>query len=329
LDHAVAKGGLKTKAVEGISYSKVIITKSSELNSEVMKQVLIELGLSERIGLAETIGIKPNLTAGTYYKGGSGVVTRSELLEVIIATINACNDKCKVYIVESDDTSAKFEYQGYGKLKEKYNNLELLDLSRDKQKKISIQKGRFFKAINLSKKLLDSKFFISCAIMKTHPLTTISGILKNQLGCLSEPEKRRYHPFLPKVLCDINRAIKPDLCIMDGSPGLEGHGPIHGKPKDIGLILFGNDPVATDSVSAYLMGFNPSRISHMRLANESGLGEIDLDKICVEGGNLSELREDFELSPGRKWAMIHIGLFIQRIGYYLFQFGHGIYARRG
>jgi len=315
--------------MEGVKKSKVIIAHSREVNVEFLQRALAELGLLEKLELADVIAIKPNLTAGTYYKGGSGVVTRSQLLEVTITTINACNDKCKVYIMESDDTCAKFEYQGYGKLKEKYGNLELLDLPKDTERRVNIKNRRFFEIINLSEKLLNSNFFISCAIMKTHPLTTISGILKNQLGCLSEPEKRRYHPFLPKVLCDINRAIKPDLCIMDGSPGLEGHGPIHGKPKDIGLVLFGNDPVATDSVSAYLMGFNPSRISHMRLANESGLGEIDLDKICVEGGNLSELRENFELSPWRKWAMIHIGLLIQRIGYHLFEFGHGIYARRG
>lgn len=309
--------------------SRVIIVQSVRVNGEFLRQGLAELELSEKINRARIILIKPNLNAGTLYKSGSGVVARSQLLEMIIAYIKACNDKCKIYIVESDDASAKFEYQGYDKLMKKYDRVELLDLARDKQRRVNIQNRCFFETIDLSEKLLNSDFFISCAVMKTHPLTTISGILKNQLGCLSEPGKRRYHPFLPKVLCDLNKVIKPDLCVMDGSPGLEGHGPIHGTPKDIGLVLFGNDPVATDSVSAYLMGFNPYRISHLKSANKFGLGELNLDKISIEGGNLFELRENFEFSPLGKWAMIHIGLFIQRIGYYLFEFGHGIYAKRG
>ena len=214
---------------------------------------MVELELLEKISHAKTIVIKPNLTAGILYKSRSGVVTRSQLLELIISTIKSCNNKCTIHIVESDNAFAKFEYQEYDKLMKKYDRVQLLDLARDKQRRIKIEKGYFFETIDLSEKLLNSDFFISVAIMKTHPLTTISGALKNQLGCLSEPEKRKYHPFLPKVLCDINKVIKPDLCVMDGSPGLEGHGPIHGKPKDIGLILFGNNPVATDSVSAYLM----------------------------------------------------------------------------
>jgi len=309
--------------------SRVIIAQSGRVNAEFLQQILVDLGLSEKISWARTIAIKPNPTAGTFYEGGSGVVTRYQLLETIIAAIKAFNDKCSIYIVESDNASAKFEYQRYDRLVEKYDGVELLDLARDKQRRVNIEKGCFFDTIDLSEKLLNSDFFISCAIMKTHPLTTISGILKNQLGCLSEPGKRRFHPFLPKVLCDLNKVIKPDLCVMDGSPGLEGHGPIHGTPRDIGLVLFGNDPVATDSVSAYLMGFSPYRITHLRLADRSGLGRLDLGRISIEGGSLYELRENFEFSPWRKWAMIHIGLFIQRIGYYLFEFGHGIYARRG
>ena len=39
--------------------------------------------------------------------------------------------------------------------------------------------------------------------------------------------------------------------------------------------------VAVDSVASYLMGFDPSRITYLRLAAEEGLGENEIGRLRV------------------------------------------------
>ena len=80
----------------------------------------------------------------------------------------------------------------------------------------------------------------------------------NRLRCA----RAGFYPFMSKVLTDLNLVYKPDLCIIDGIPAMEGFGPTDGTPFLTNLLIMGNDPVATDSVAAQIMGFNP-RQSHI------------------------------------------------------------------
>jgi uncharacterized protein (DUF362 family) len=58
------------------------------------------------------------------------------------------------------------------------------------------------------------------------------------------------------------------------------------------LIIAGKDPVATDATGARVMGFDPHEISHIRKANEKGLGNID--DIQVVGEKLESVARPFK-----------------------------------
>ena len=45
---------------------------------------------------------------------------------------------------------------------------------------------------------------------------------------------------------------------------MEGNGPLNGTPRPLGRIVLADDPVAADATCARLMGFDPSRIVHVR-----------------------------------------------------------------
>ena len=57
------------------------------------------------------------------------------------------------------------------------------------------------------------------------------------------------------------RPCTPVQQIVDGMVAMEGDGPIKGTPKDMGVLVFGTDMVATNTTSARLMGFDPERFS--------------------------------------------------------------------
>jgi hypothetical protein len=54
-------------------------------------------------------------------------------------------------------------------------------------------------------------------------------------------------------------------------------------PFDMGLVMMGNNPVATDAVGSHIAGLDPREIGHIRLAHEKGFGPIDLGEITLDG----------------------------------------------
>ncbi len=44
---------------------------------------------------------------------------------------------------------------------------------------------------------------------------------------------------------------------------MEGNGPIQGTAKHCGLLIMGDDPVAFDATSAWVMGLAPERINYL------------------------------------------------------------------
>jgi len=56
---------------------------------------------------------------------------------------------------------------------------------------------------------------------------------------------------------------------------MEGFGPVDGTPVHCGLLIIGNDPVATDAVAARIMGFSPKSVPHLNYAAKQGIGNID------------------------------------------------------
>lgn len=324
-----------------IAESKVIFFHKDRLDADNFDSLLNELKLFEKLKDSEIIVIKPNLTSGTKYTSGSGVVTNYGFIDTLISNIRRINEKGKIYIAESSDTGcyacSKFEKQGYDKLVTAYKGVELLDLSRDRYRKVEVN-GCFFKEIDLSETLLAADFYISLGVMKTHVATKVSGILKNQFGCLPVLNKKVYHPFLSEVICDLNRIIRVDLGFIEGNPALEGPGPLDGYPKEMNLILAGNDPVSIDAMMSYLMGFEPAKVAHIRRAFDNGLGEMSLDKIEIFSSHdkklppvsineLEKTRDRFRFISWRARLLVRTGLFVQRIGQWLVELGHGMHAK--
>jgi len=104
------------------------------------------------------------------------------------------------------------------------------------------------------------------------------------------------NPKLHGVITDINLICPISMTVIDGFIGMEGNGPWLGdsiKPK---LILAGFDPLASDSIAATIMGFDPRHIEHFTYAKERGIGEIDPNKIELRGLSIKEARCPFK--PG-------------------------------
>ncbi len=207
----------------------------------------------------------------------------------------------EIIIAESDAThlSADMAFRILG-WEEVFNGMErvrLFNLSKDDVVDVPVNSD-YQKSVKMSKKFMEADYLISLAKLKTHIAQKITCIMKNQFGALTEKYKIIHHPRLAEAICDATAARMPDLCFIDGLIGMEGCGPTDGIPKKLGLLIIGNDAVATDHFCASLMGFRPRSIPHIKLAVKRGLGSINYE---VLGENRNMVNSNFKFMP--KWEL--------------------------
>ena len=134
---------------------------------------------------------------------------------------------------------------------------------------------------------------ISAAKLKTHSNTGVTLGVKNMFGLLLDKFKGKYHAMgISKVIVGINTALKPALTVIDGFVGMEGVGPINGKPVQMDLILAGKNVVATDATACRVMDIDPHEIKHIRKAHEKGMGAND--DVNVLGEKIENVKRRFE-----------------------------------
>lgn len=293
-------------------------------------EIIKQLQLERKLLSADTIVIKPNFAAGSYVDPKSHVITNLELLSSTINYVATVNDKANIYIGESDSTGygfafLKFEHLNIPnclKINDEYRDrIKLLDLSRDKLKKV--EKDSFLlyhnidKQLWLSETLLNSDFTISLSNLKTHSVTGYTGACKNLFGCLPDTDKSCYHPRIHKVIHDLVLAINPDLNIIDAFCGMQTNGPVQGEDVNSGYRVFSNNALEADIYASSTIGFYPSKVKYIRyLAKTNGVTLNHSAKI------IKKYKKPYLFLR----IMNSIGLFIQGAGQVISDFGHRIHS---
>jgi uncharacterized protein (DUF362 family) len=138
--------------------------------------------------------------------------------------------------------------------------------------------------------------------MKTHHWAGVTLSLKNCFGCLPGrvygwPKNALHWVGIDNAILDVAGAVRPAYAIVDGIVAMQGNGPIQGSPIDAGVLVFGDDPVATDTVTAAMMGFDPTQIAYLHEAGRF-LGQGDLEHIIQRGEDPSLYARSFVPAPG-------------------------------
>jgi uncharacterized protein (DUF362 family)/Pyruvate/2-oxoacid:ferredoxin oxidoreductase delta subunit len=132
--------------------------------------------------------------------------------------------------------------------------------------------------------------FINLPVLKTHVVSTMTLGMKNPMGILPRPDRRTMHTLgIGQCIVDMNRGIKPDLTIVDGSVGQDGEGPLYGEKADLQILVAGRDSLAVDLVCCQLVGVNPRDVPHLRLALEQ-LGKPSWILVGEDTGVIKQFR---------------------------------------
>ena len=207
----------------------------------------------------------------------TGATTDPIVVEAIIQKLKELS--VAVNVVESDATMTNadkaFEKTGMKEMCDRMD-VECINLRHLKERiKLVVPNREVLGSITVPKIVAESAI-ISAAKLKTHMATGVTLGMKNLFGLLPDKFKAKYHARgISKVVVDINTVIKPALTVIDGFVGMEGKGPADGTPVKMDLIIASKDVVAADATGCRVMDIDPHSFSHIRLAHEKGLGNID------------------------------------------------------
>ena len=249
----------------------VSVVHTEDLSEEGLRSVTFDAidksGFKFPKGI-NTAMLKVNLRY--YWDSSTGETTDPRIVSAIVDYIRHSGGAgIDIIIAEADASAMRTKYAfrmlGYEELAQR-KKVRLINLCECEkvERKVVVNDREF--SLPIARQMLDADLLVNVTTLRTHRLTTISCCLKNMFGAIAVPRKIVYHPHLNEVIVGINKLVKPHFAVVDGIISL-GKTPIR-----MGLVLAGDDQLAVDVVAAKIMGYNPRRIRHLRLARKEGVG---------------------------------------------------------
>ena len=157
----------------------------------------------------------------------------------------------------------------------------LVNLSKEPRSQVELRLGRRDLVLGLPSLLLnDIDLLVTLPVPKIHQITTISGAVKNQWGCIPDTMRLVYHPYFDELILEVNRLVKTRLALADGTFFLNRSGPIMGDPVRLDLVLAADAVGAMDVVLCRIMGIEWRCVRHLRVASLHGWVPPDDQIMC-------------------------------------------------
>ena len=317
-----------------IVQSGALVPDDAEIERMVRQALDLAAKLEELIGPGDVVVIKPNLVLDVSPE--TGIVTDTRVVRTLVRIAQDMGAE-RVYIAEgsarysSGDanrdryvTRHAFQVAGYdldGDMVDDATGVPLVDLNisgeavdaRDPSyvTLVNVSTGLIRKEYWLPNLVLEADVLISVPVLKNHYLAGTTLGMKNMIGTApndiyhgpgevcEKKELSHTDVELHQHIVDLNLARKPDLVVVDGLRGMTD-GPIGSQIMDppMGLILAGRDVVAVDTVGTLIMGYDPTSVPYLRMAEQVNLGTTDTAWIQAVGMSVAGVRRDFPAPYG-------------------------------
>jgi uncharacterized protein (DUF362 family) len=206
-----------------------------------------------------------------------------------------------------------FDILGYSEMA-KALGIPLINLHSGDIVEVPLRNGFAAKSVKIHKSLTEIDLLCSVPMMKTHVLATVTLAMKNLIGLypgteyysvrswLHDRAAEAGSPGIAYEVIDMNNAVKTGLSVIDASSAMEGDGPSGGPLVNMGLIIAGTTPLATDMVGALLMGFDLNEIPAIVLAHKTGMLPVSLENIEIRGLSIDQCKRKFVRPNIYKWT---------------------------
>jgi uncharacterized protein (DUF362 family) len=288
--------------------SLVSILRRPDYTQEIygdLRRILAEHSSKDRLNVrGKRVLLKPNLVE---FEPDSPINTHPLLVHAALEGFRELG--ADVRIGEGPghrrNTLDMAEAAGYFETIPRFENL-FTDLNLDRVASVGLARpSSRLKSIYLAESAMSCDLLVSMPKMKTHHWVGATLSMKNLFGTVSGgvygwPKNILHWAGIPGCIVDLYRALPARFAIVDGIVGMEGNGPIQGRPKRAGVVVAGSDLAAVDACCCQIMSIDPQRIEYLNLA-VGDVGEL-VKAIHQIGEPLESVRTRFDLLP--EWREI-------------------------
>ncbi len=229
----------------------------------------------------DTVLIKPNMAFPGSWE--TGAISDPRLVQAVIRLVRE-RGAGRILVADSSvvgtNTEEVYSVSGVRAASEAAG-AEVIDLRGGDFVPVRLPVGGLIQSIRIARPVFEADYIISLPVLKEHAATLVTLSLKNMKGTMHDDDKRRFHALgLHKGISELNVIFRPDYVVLDGLIGMVGPGcPGFGTPKAFGLVMVANDALSIDTVAATFLNVDPRRVEHMGLAEQYGVGTMDLRKV--------------------------------------------------
>ncbi|MBZ5604340.1 MAG: DUF362 domain-containing protein [Acidobacteriia bacterium] len=288
--------GAKTHPKRALGPSAVAVVKAASYSEDLVSKILEGVRACKLDVRGLRVLLKPNLVE---FDPNTCINTEVSVVAAayeVFKTLGAAEVTIGEGPGHRRDTYAIAEMARYRKEIPQFD-ARFIDLNRDD---VSPMQGFADRGeIYLPNTALRADLIVSLAKMKTHHWAAATLSMKNFFGvvpgCVYGWPKNELHMVgIDRSIVELNRIFRRSFAIVDGIVGMEGNGPIQGKPKPAGVLVMGSDLPAVDSTCCRIMGINPEKVEYLQMASDN-LGVTEEARIEQRGEAIRAVRTNFEL----------------------------------
>lgn len=269
------------KSAEDTIYDMVAI-KGGEPEVMFDKAIQTMGGMQRFVKQNQTVVVKPNIGWNTSPERAAN--TNPKLVARIIKHCFDAGAK-NVYVFDHtcDDWQKCYANSGIEEAAKDSGAKVVPGNNESYYQKISINNAKTLKEATIHELILESDVFINVPVLKDHMATNVSLAMKNLMGIVWD--RGYWHRNdLHQCIADYTTYRKPDLNIVDAFNVMKRNGPRGVSVEDCVQYksqIISTDIVAADTAAAKILGREPEKIDHIKIAHEMGIGNMNLKELSI------------------------------------------------
>ena len=252
---------------------------------ELTRRAIAALGGIERfVQQGADVIVKPNI-CNAYHGPEYASTTNPMVVAAIVALCLQAGAK-RVRVMDFPfGGMAKNAYQTSGiaqAVEAVGGQMELMN--KLKYQEVAIPNAKALNKTDIYSDILNADTLINVPIAKHHSGARLTLGLKNLMGVIRDRGALHANGLHPSIV-DLSTVVRPHLTVIDATRILVANGPTGGDLNDVrqmDTVIASADVVAADAYAATLFDLTGADIDYIKLADQQGLGTMDLASIRIQ-----------------------------------------------